>query len=158
MSLKMKLAYISWIPAALVMCVIFLYSSKTGNESSQTSSSITNTILKTLDHIGLERYTDQKLKKVAETLEHVIRKIAHGLEYMILSLCIVFHLSVCGFDKKNIVLYAIIISAAYAATDEFHQLFVEGRSGQIKDVLIDTIGASIGAGCYFLWKSGMKKK
>ena len=36
--------------------------------------------------------------------------------------------------------------AAYAATDEFHQLFVPGRSGQLKDVLIDTAGGALGLG------------
>jgi len=32
----------------------------------------------------------------------------------------------------------------YAATDEFHQLFVPGRSGQVKDVLLDSCGAAVG--------------
>ena len=39
---------------------------------------------------------------------------------------------------------AVLISACYAATDEFHQLFVPGRSGEVRDVLVDTAGAVIG--------------
>ena len=37
-----------------------------------------------------------------------------------------------------------LIAAGYAATDEFHQLFVPGRSGQISDVLLDSAGALAG--------------
>lgn len=32
----------------------------------------------------------------------------------------------------------------YACTDEIHQLFVPGRSGQFRDVMIDSLGAFIG--------------
>lgn len=41
-------------------------------------------------------------------------------------------------------LYALAISAAYAATDEFHQLFVLGRACRFSDVLIDSAGAGVG--------------
>ena len=44
---------------------------------------------------------------------------------------------------------AIILTAALcmamAAGDEIHQMFVDGRSPQIKDVCIDTCGACAGA-------------
>ena len=36
------------------------------------------------------------------------------------------------------------MGSAYAATDEFHQLFVPGRSGQMTDVMIDSVGCLIG--------------
>ena len=53
----------------------------------------------------------------------------------------------------------MITTSFYAATDEFHQLFVAGRSGQIKDVLIDTIGACIGLlVLYFMFKIWQKKE
>lgn len=35
-------------------------------------------------------------------------------------------------------------TAVYAATDEFHQLFVAGRSGRFSDVCIDSAGAVVG--------------
>ena len=37
----------------------------------------------------------------------------------------------------------ILIVILYASTDEFHQLFVPGREGTFRDVLIDTSGAII---------------
>ena len=38
---------------------------------------------------------------------------------------------------------AAAIALAYAATDEFHQTFVEGRHGSPVDVLIDAVGIAI---------------
>ena len=46
--------------------------------------------------------------------------------------------------------YAIGLSILYSCTDEFHQLFINGRSGSIKDVLIDSIGILIGTYLYKL--------
>ena len=39
---------------------------------------------------------------------------------------------------------AVGLAGLYAASDEFHQLFVEGRAGSVRDVMIDTAGALIG--------------
>ena len=36
----------------------------------------------------------------------------------------------------------------YSCTDEFHQLFINGRSGSFRDVLIDTIGILLGTYLY----------
>ena len=43
--------------------------------------------------------------------------------------------------------YAFVFSVFYAATDEYHQTFIQGRSGSLRDVLIDSIG--IFCGCFF---------
>ena len=52
---------------------------------------------------------------------------------------------------------AILFVFLYACTDEFHQLFIEGRSGRFRDVLIDTAGGFL---CYIiiLIKNKRKKK
>jgi VanZ family protein len=39
---------------------------------------------------------------------------------------------------------AILLVAIYAITDEIHQHFVPGREGCLRDVLIDTSGATLG--------------
>ena len=43
------------------------------------------------------------------------------------------------------------ISSAYAATDEWHQSFVPGRSSDVHDWYADAIGALIGAGACWAW-------
>ena len=42
------------------------------------------------------------------------------------------------------------MTVCYAATDEFHQLFVPGRAGMVTDVLIDSIGVTVMT--WFIWR------
>jgi len=46
-------------------------------------------------------------------------------------------------DRAANVLPAVAITLAYAATDEWHQTFVQGRSGRPLDWLIDALGVGI---------------
>ena len=48
-----------------------------------------------------------------------------------------------GLGGRRAALVALLISSGYAATDEFHQTFVEGRHGTPVDWLIDTAGAAL---------------
>ncbi|HJY99042.1 MAG TPA: VanZ family protein [Patescibacteria group bacterium] len=48
-----------------------------------------------------------------------------------------------GFPRKKAALWAVMFSAFYGATDEYHQMFTQGREGRIRDVFIDTLGASV---------------
>ena len=72
-----------------------------------------------------------------------IRKLAHMLEFGLLAtLCFLFLLTWRG---KLLWRYAVALGVAlvYAAVDEFHQLFRDGRGGLLSDVLIDFLGAFI---------------
>lgn len=75
-----------------------------------------------------------------ETVETVFRKFCHFSEYALLALTIYW-----GLKKSNIINYyfPIVITCLYSMSDEFHQLFVAGRSGEIRDVIIDTCGAIV---------------
>lgn len=77
----------------------------------------------------------------------VIRKIAHMTLYAILAFCAACSQIKPSFKK------VLLFCACYACTDEFHQLFIPGRSGEIRDVCIDCLGACIG----FLLFTGIKK-
>ena len=46
---------------------------------------------------------------------------------------------------------AIVLVMSYAISDEVHQLFIVGRSCEVRDVLIDTSGGSIGAFIYYFY-------
>ena len=58
-------------------------------------------------------------------------------------------------------LLSFIICVIFAISDEFHQTFVAGRTGQSLDVLIDSAGALVGLVFYstyhIVFKSGYKK-
>ena len=81
-----------------------------------------------------------------DTLSFIVRKCAHMTEYAILA----FLLYKTFIHKQNPLIKSFIFTALYACSDEFHQLFVSGRSGQFSDVLLDTFGASVGIGIYYL--------
>ena len=52
--------------------------------------------------------------------------------------------STYSINEKNKIIYTVIIGAIYAISDEFHQSFIPGRSGQASDVFLDTLGTTVG--------------
>ena len=75
----------------------------------------------------------------------ILRKLAHITEYAILFFLFWRGLDQSGsFSKKKRLLAAFILTVLYAVTDEYHQTFVSGRSGAVRDVAIDTAGALAG--------------
>jgi VanZ family protein len=80
-----------------------------------------------------------------ELIHHLIRKTAHFTEYGILGLLlwrlVHFEPIFAGWAVGREIVTALVLSALYASTDEFHQLFVPGRQSQVSDVILDTCGA-----------------
>lgn len=74
--------------------------------------------------------------------DFVLRKIAHAAEYAILAF-LYWRLIKRLITEK----YAVAVSSAtaliYALSDEYHQSFVRGRSGNLRDVFIDGTGILI---------------
>jgi VanZ family protein len=71
------------------------------------------------------------------TIDLILRKLVHMTEYGLLWwLCS----RAMGHERP---LLAAAIAIAYAATDEYHQTFVNGRHGTPVDVLIDATGVAI---------------
>lgn len=86
-----------------------------------------------------------------------MRKAAHVFLYFVLGILLTLLVRTYGVRWRNVVLWAVGIACAYAATDETHQLLVGGRSGQVSDVLLDTVAACAGAtvivgGCRLICK------
>ena len=80
-----------------------------------------------------------------EQYDGIIRKIAHFASYALLAY-LMYHALVLAsfFHYINIYVPAaisVVLCAVFAATDEYHQTFVDGRAGRFTDVLIDTSGA-----------------
>ena len=90
-----------------------------------------------------------------EWMHEIIRKMAHLTEYFILG--VLLHRALRGDDrgwKLKWAFWAIVIAAAYASLDEFHQSFVPGRGPAVADVLLDTAGgvaAQLVAALFMLW-------
>jgi VanZ family protein len=72
------------------------------------------------------------------------RKLIHFAEYALLCFLWWRPLSTVT-DARRAALFAFLIASGYAATDEFHQTFVDGRHGNPVDWLIDSTGAALAA-------------
>ena len=146
----MKLKYVSWIPAVIIMCIIFTFSAKTAIESDDSSLQIANVIIGIYEKSS-GNITDMSQKQeLLLQVDHIVRKMSHGLEYAVLAVFVAFHLGVCDLKRWKLFFTTILFSGTYACTDEFHQLFVAGRSCQLTDVMIDATGATIGATCFII--------
>ena len=77
-----------------------------------------------------------------EIINTIIRKLAHMIEYLILGMLMLNCLK--DYNIKNIIMVSILLCILYSISDEVHQLFIDGRSGEILDILIDSIGIIIG--------------
>lgn len=119
-----------WLLVGIWMAIIFYLSHQPATSSNKLSSGITEWI------IGMVEGVLPNLNFDLRALNHIIRKNAHFIAYFILGLLVV--------NAKKRIYLAFLICVLYAISDEFHQLFVPGRAGQIKDVFIDSAGALTG--------------
>jgi VanZ family protein len=81
--------------------------------------------------------------------DFVVKKTAHLIEYAILAILLYRALKESGLSRKRSGIYSIVVVFIYGALDEFHQSFTPGRQSRIRDVIIDTVGGSLGI--YALW-------
>lgn len=152
-----KKRFLSLIPALIMMIIIFLFSSKTAVESNDSSSVIANFLLETKEQV-FGSMDSAKREITLEFINHIVRKAAHMTEYAVLAILLGIHFYTIKVGIKKYFILNIGICVLYAMSDEFHQLFVEGRSGQSSDVGIDSIGIIIGTLIfYFLMRERMKQ-
>jgi VanZ family protein len=84
-----------------------------------------------------------------EEVHHLFRKLCHLTEYAVLAWLVwrAIH-KPARHDRRpwrwGEAGLALGVVFAYASSDEFHQLFVPGRTGLFSDVLIDTAGGAVG--------------
>ena len=81
----------------------------------------------------------------------IVRKLAHFTIYLILGILVLLFIREFKLDFKYTFIIPILICFIYAISDETHQLFVEGRSGELRDIFIDTLGSFIGISLTLLW-------
>lgn len=129
---------VAWALCALWMGVIFSMSAQTAAVSDVQSEQVAGLTQWLLSLLSFGSFSMSP-----ELLNVLIRKIAHFGEYAVLSL--LYRRALCLSGTKHATLAAIVLSACYAVTDELHQGFVDGRSPQMLDVAIDTLGACAGA-------------
>lgn len=107
--------------------------------------------------------SDEKIDHASSLINAPMRKVIHATVYFILAFFVMILLNIIFEHKKYPLSFilAIIICIIFAATDEYHQTFVSGRTGQVLDVLIDSAGALVGLLFYstyhLVYRNGYKK-
>jgi len=71
--------------------------------------------------------------------DYILRKIAHITEYSVLAF-LAFRAAAQSIGKRRALAYAVLFAFAFALSDEYHQTFIAGRSGNAVDVTIDSLG------------------
>ena len=126
------------LPMLAVMTIIFVFSMMPAEKSANTSGGILSVLVSFFENAANRPLSAETV----DLLHTLIRKCAHITEYAVLGVTVVY-----AFYERistHHIIIPLVVSALYAASDELHQVFVPGRSGEIKDILIDTAGALIG--------------
>ena len=135
-----------WVWVAAWMGVIFFFS--TDLFSGPQTSRVIGPFLKWF----VPDVSDETIRDI----QLVIRKAAHVLEYAILSILSCRALAKHTTPLPWVVLgQAVLIASTYAVLDEWHQSWTAERFGSPLDVVIDSVGATVGA-AFFAWLSRRK--
>lgn len=129
--------------AIAVAIFIFCNSAKTASVSSSVSGGVIAWINDTFG-ISLSQF--------------VVRKTAHFCEFAALGGALYLFVSCFLHTEEKRFIYAVVIGGVYAATDELHQVFVPGRSGQVSDWLLDVCGVLFGIAVVMIMKMLPPKK
>jgi VanZ family protein len=139
---KQNMKYLSWMAVILWMSLIFYLSHQPAAESSKLSDSVTEIIIDTIEKVA------PQVKIEKSDLQHIVRKNAHFMYFLILGILTLNALKLNRVSGYRGILLALLICILYAVSDEVHQIFVPGRSGEIRDVVIDCSGAGMGVLAY----------
>lgn len=138
----MKIKFLRTILLILLLgtfFIIFGFSNQDAEESGNLSSSIAKFILKQMHHDDIENK-----EQILERIESIIRKLAHFSIYTLVGFLLMSLISTYNLEENKRIIASLCIGILYATSDEIHQLFIPGRSGQITDVILDSMGVLLG--------------
>ena len=93
-------------------------------------------------------WLSSKSDPLPEVTTRVWDKILHLVEYAGLAVLLCRALFAETVAWPMAVLGAILLTSAYGASDEWHQMFTSLRSADVRDWLADTVGGTMGAVLY----------
>lgn len=149
---KKVVARIILIILIILNCIfIFKFSSEKSEKSDVRSGRVIQAIVEL--NPKTKNLSDEEKEKIKEDIVMPVRKTAHFTIYMSLGMLLFLCSKTFNAEDKKNVLGSLTFAFLYACTDEIHQMFVSGRSGEFRDVCIDSCGALFGILIvFFLWK------
>lgn len=141
----------------LWMALIFSFSNQKDVESSNVSDSFIDRTVVKIYKIFNENITKEKENEIIEKYTYPIRKLAHYTLYFILGILSFLVVKDYSINKK-LIIYSLLICFLYACSDEFHQLFIIGRSARVLDVIIDTFGSFCSISIFYIFNKEISKR
>ena len=125
---------------------------ESNTKSKGTLNQIVEKTVETTNGMGITDIhpSENRMKEFIDKYNYLFRKFAHASEYFILTILLLVALKNSGIVGKKIFIFTLLICFIYSCTDEYHQTFVIGRTGQFSDCLVDTLGGFIGCAIYYL--------
>lgn len=138
--MKKRIPIIGCILVVLWMLLIFYFSSKTASDLEGSKSVALKWVVELVNGSKFNTYSPEKQNEILSHFSFYVSKTAHFLEYGIL--CFFCYLMLFYLKKYHLrYIISLIICSAYAITDEIHQIFSDGRTPRVQDVMIDFMGA-----------------
>ena len=150
--MKSKKLIIYIIITVVCSIVIFVLSSQVQTVSGTNSLRVLTAIADFLSKIFHITISESGIRG----LNGLFRKAAHFSIYTLLSIFAYNTFRVAITQKKCVIIATFAFCVLTAISDEIHQIFVPGRSGEVRDVLIDTIGVCFGLGLIWVWDKIVK--
>jgi VanZ family protein len=130
----------------VLLWLAFIFSMSTGAGASTHTNSFVDAFLARYFPSWFHRLTPPE----CDAIHYYIRKSAHVFEYAVLGGLMLRALRRNKAHVRRAFAVAWLLSTCYAATDEFHQSFVPGRTPKVTDVMLDSAGAAFGIGLMML--------
>lgn len=140
---KDKRRMIFLILSILCMLTIFMFSSRTGKESTRDSRKVDSAVTR-VQKKKISKMNRKQKADYIEKIDKIVRKSAHFMEYLILAQLLFGAVYLESRKKCVNFLIPFLIASLYSVSDEVHQFFVSERTGTPVDVLIDSAGALAG--------------
>ena len=150
---SVRFRVVFFVLTAAMLAFAFIHSAMPAQVSAEESGGVLDFLYSLLPRLGISM----------ELTDHIVRKLAHFTEFTVIGMLA----TTCAysFDRLRPYRYTVCVlftGLAAAVTDETIQLFSEGRSGQITDVLLDFSGVVTGMLflllCFMLYIQIRKRK
>jgi len=146
---------IYFILIVIWMIIIFSLSNQPAIDSTELSDGFISNTIGNVYKLFNKNISFDELNEIKVKYTHPVRKMAHFTIYMILGILVTLLVREYNVSFYKCLFISLLVCLLYSISDEVHQLFVMGRSGEIRDILIDTSGSFIGI---FVFNKLFRKK
>lgn len=138
-----NIKYLVYLLLVIVwMLIVFKLSAEPSVASENTSGGIVNIVIRLI-------YKDTIISQdKIDNISFIVRKLAHFSLYTLGGFLITNYMRLNNLKRH--MFYSALIGICYAITDEIHQLFVDGRSCELRDIGIDSCGIITGIVLFYI--------